>query len=147
MRYPSITILRASRSTNQPTDYALKKWVRHACPHPMLVTVRLVDQPEGQRLNAQFRGRDYPTNILSFSYETHPKIIGDLVLCSPIIKREACLQHKSLQRHYAHLIVHGMLHLQGYDHLEEAEATKMEKIEITLLRQIHIPNPYEMPHV
>lgn len=147
MKYPAITIQRASRTTNQPTDHALKKWIRYACPHPMQVTIRLVDQPEGQRLNMTFRERAYPTNVLSFSYEVHPKIIGDLVLCSPVVKREARLQHKKLQHHYAHLVIHGMLHLQGHDHLNEEEAMKMEQIEITLLKQINIPNPYEIAHV
>ena len=75
MKHAAITIQRASRTTDQPTDYALKKWIRHACAHPMLVTLRLVDQPEGHRLNAAFRQQHHPTNVLSFPYETHPRVI------------------------------------------------------------------------
>ncbi|WP_434782696.1 rRNA maturation RNase YbeY [Ferrovum myxofaciens] len=142
-----LTVQRASRSSLQPSEGQIRQWLRHALRRSAMITVRLVDRPEGRSLNQTFRHKDYPTNVLTFPYpDENPRastrLHGDLVLCAPVIKAEARLQHKPLLNHYAHLLIHGMLHLQGYDHENETEATLMETLEIDLLTQLSIPNPY-----
>ena len=99
-----------------PTRPQLRRWIRAACTKPAEVTVRLVGAEEGRQLNHDYRGKDYATNVLSFPYESGERICGDLVLCLPVVEREAEEQGKSPEAHYAHMVVHGMLHLQGYDH-------------------------------
>lgn len=110
-------------------------------------TVRFVDEEESQSLNFQYREKDYPTNVLSFPFECPPDIdlnlLGDLVICAPVILREAAEQHKNVSHHYAHMIVHGLLHLLGYDHIEDAEAQEMEALEINILSQLSIDDPYQ----
>ena len=107
------------------------------------VTVRFVDAEEGQALNREFRHKDYATNVLSFPYETEPVVCGDLVICAPVVEREANEQGKSLEEHTAHLIVHGMLHLQGYDHeTSKAEARRMENHERAILLELGYADPY-----
>jgi len=106
------------------------------------VTIRLVESAEGQELNREYRGKDYATNVLSFPYETEPLVIGDLAICHPVVVREAAEQGKPLAAHYAHLVVHGMLHLQGYDHEEEPEAECMEARERDILADLGYPDPY-----
>ncbi|WP_104202066.1 rRNA maturation RNase YbeY [Billgrantia saliphila] len=110
------------------------------------VTVRFVDVEEGQALNRDYRDRDRPTNVLSFPFDGPPGIelplLGDLVLCHPVIEREAREQEKRLLDHYAHLVVHGTLHLLGYDHLDEAEAEVMEQLEREILMDFAIADPY-----
>lgn len=106
------------------------------------VTLRVVGAAEARRLNARFRGRDYATNVLSFPYGGDA---GDVVLCHPVIAREAREQGKPLRAHYAHLVVHGVLHLRGYDHLRRADAARMEAREIRLLRRLGFANPYLAP--
>ena len=107
------------------------------------ITVRFVDAEEGQGLNREFRGKDYATNVLSFPYESEPVICGDLVICSPVVEREAKEQDKSLEAHIAHLIVHGMLHLQGYDHeTSKADARRMENHERAILLALGYADPY-----
>ena len=102
--------------------------------------LRVVGAREGRSLNRSFRGVDRPTNVLSFPYE----VGGDIVLCHPVIRREAVAQRKTIAAHYAHLVVHGMLHLRGYDHQERSAALRMEKAEIRLLRRFGVRNPYEL---
>lgn len=105
--------------------------------------MRFVDAEEGQGLNREFRGKDYATNVLSFPYESEPVICGDLVICSPVVEREAKEQDKSLEAHIAHLIVHGMLHLQGYDHeTSKADARRMENHERAILLALGYADPY-----
>lgn len=107
------------------------------------VTVRFVDAEEGQSLNRDYRNKDYATNVLTFSYELEPVVCGDLVVCAPVVAQEAVAQGKSPEAHYAHLIVHGMLHLQDYDHEEsEAEARQMEDQERAILAALGYPDPY-----
>jgi probable rRNA maturation factor len=107
------------------------------------ITVRFVDGDEGQRLNRDYRRRDYATNVLSFPYALKPLVCGDLVLCAPVVAREAAEQGKPLAAHYAHLIVHGMLHLQGYDHEDSAQqAVEMENRERKILAALGYPDPY-----
>jgi probable rRNA maturation factor len=112
---------------------------------PSTVCLRLVDAAESAALNLQFRGKDHPTNVLSFPFEEND-YLGDLVLCHPLIHTEALAQGKTTLAHYLHLIVHGLLHLLGFDHDNDADATEMEQIEIDLLALIHIANPYEDHH-
>jgi probable rRNA maturation factor len=106
------------------------------------VTFRFVDGREGRALNRRYRGRDYATNVLTFVYDDAVSLTGDIVLCAPVIAREAREQRKTLRAHYAHLVIHGMLHLQGYDHERDGDAARMEAREIALLRDLGFENPY-----
>ncbi|MEY4591564.1 MAG: hypothetical protein RIR18_459 [Pseudomonadota bacterium] len=118
------------------------RWTRAALVGGGDIAIRLVDAEEGQALNQEYRGKDYATNVLSFPYEVEPRVLGDLVICPSVVAQEAAEQNKSLDAHYAHLVVHGMLHLQGWDHVEDAEADDMEAEEIRLLAGLGYPNPY-----
>ncbi|WP_298398143.1 rRNA maturation RNase YbeY [uncultured Azonexus sp.] len=118
------------------------RWARAALIGGGQVTIRLVDADEGQALNRDYRGKDYATNVLSFPYETEPLVMGDLVICPTVVAREAAEQNKPLAAHYAHLTVHGMLHLQGWDHEDDVEARDMEDEERTILAALGFPDPY-----
>lgn len=130
-----------------PTRVQIRAWTRAALNVDGIrggqITVRFVDAEEGQSLNRDYRHKDYATNVLSFPYALEPIVCGDLVLCAPVVAREATEQGKPLEAHYAHLIVHGMLHLQGYDHeTDESEAQRMETQERALLATLTYPDPY-----
>lgn len=133
-----------------PKKHAIRRWAQAALRRDAEVTVRLVGEAEGRELNRTFRGKDYATNVLTFGYgegEELPgcgggPLAGDLVLCVPVVAREAAAQSKALEAHFAHLVVHGMLHLQGYDHENEAEAAAMEKIETDILGGLGYADPY-----
>ncbi|GMU48039.1 MAG: hypothetical protein AMXMBFR31_02650 [Candidatus Desulfobacillus denitrificans] len=116
--------------------------MRATSPGAAELTVRFVDAEEGRSLNAHYRGRDYATNVLSFPYAREPVLSGDLVLCLPLVLREAAAQGKPAAAHFAHLVVHGMLHLQGYDHETAAEARIMEQKEREILARLGYPDPY-----
>ena len=118
------------------------RWARAALVGGGEITIRLVDAEEGRELNHEYRGKDYATNVLSFPYEVEPVTLGDLVICPAVVAREAAEQNKPLDAHYAHLTVHGMLHLQGWDHEEEDEAQEMEDEERTILAALGYPDPY-----
>jgi probable rRNA maturation factor len=120
-----------------PSAANLRQWAAAASPGE--VTLRIVGEAEGRRLNQRFRNRNRATNVLSFPYD---KSRGDVVLCHPVIRREARAQGKSLAAHYAHLVVHGILHLRGYEHEKKRDAARMEAREIRILRRIGIRNPY-----
>ena len=123
--------------------HSVARWIRHALDADGEITVRIVDADEGQQLNREFRGKDYATNVLTFDYLREPVVSADLVLCGPVVEREAKEQGKSLEAHYAHLLVHGALHAQGYDHdLGEREALEMEALEVLLMGALGYPNPY-----
>lgn len=119
------------------------RWVGHALQGPTEITVRIVGEDEGRALNLQYRGKDYATNVLTFDYAREPVLMADLVLCGPVIEKEAREQRKALRAHYAHLLVHGTLHAQGWDHeTGERDALEMEALEILLLGALGFANPY-----
>jgi len=119
----------------------LRKWARLALAREAAVTVRYVGEAEGRRLNREFRGKDYATNVLTFVYADDP-LAGDLVICAPVVAREAKEQGKEVAARHAHLLVHGLLHLQGFDHERGADAKRMERHERRLLEKLGFPDPY-----
>ncbi|AJP49488.1 hypothetical protein PG1C_07150 [Rugosibacter aromaticivorans] len=126
-----------------PTRAQVRRWVRAACTLPAEVAIRFVDIAEGQALNHHWRGKDYATNVLSFPYQHEPILNGDLVVCSSVVMSEATEQGKQPEAHFAHLIVHGMLHLQGFDHeTSAADAVLMETREREILSLLGYPDPY-----
>ena len=126
----------------QLARHKVARWIRSALQAPGQITVRIVGADEGRALNKSFRGKDYATNVLTFDYEHEPVVVADLVLCAPVVEREAKEQHLTLQAHYAHLLVHGALHAQGYDHEEEDEARAMEARESELMLGLGFEDPY-----
>ena len=123
--------------------HKVTRWIRHALAADAEITVRIVGADEGQALNRDFRKKDYATNVLTFDYTQAPLVTADLVLCAPVVAREAKEQGKTLQAHYAHLIVHGTLHAQGWDHeTSQADADAMEAHEIGILTGMGFKNPY-----
>ena len=123
--------------------HSVSRWIRHALAVDGEITVRIVGADEGRRLNLEFRGKDYATNVLTFDYAQEPVVSADLVLCAPVVAREAEEQGKPLAEHYAHLLVHGALHAQGWDHeTGEADAEEMEAYETEILAELGIANPY-----
>jgi probable rRNA maturation factor len=128
-----------------PRRPTLRRWVQIAQERDLAVTLRFVGGREGRRLNARFRGRDHATNVLTFVYDDVDPLAGDIVLCVPVLAREASSQGKTLRAHCAHLVIHGMLHLQGYDHQRRADAARMEARETALLRQLRYSDPYGGP--
>lgn len=131
-----------------PDQQNLERWVRSAlrCEQAEIV-IRVVDEVESAELNANYRHKIGPTNVLSFPFEAPPgvetSILGDLVICAPVVDREAAEQGKAASAHWAHMVVHGVLHLQGYDHVDNSEALTMEAEEVAILRGLGFPNPYE----
>ena len=123
--------------------HAVIKWIRHALDADAEITVRIVGSDEGQALNRDYRQKDYATNVLTFDYTQTPLVTADLVICAPVIAQEALAQRKTLQAHYAHMVVHGTLHAQGFDHeTSEADATQMEARETEILTGMGFKNPY-----
>jgi probable rRNA maturation factor len=118
------------------------RWIRAALEAPAEITVRIVGAEEGQALNRDFRNKDYATNVLTFDYVHEPVVMADLILCAPVVEREAREMGKALDAHYAHLLVHGALHAQGYDHEENDEAQAMEAREIEVMQGLGYPDPY-----
>ena len=131
----------SSAARGVPPAARLRTWARAAYGGALEVTLRVVGAAEGRRLNRLFRSRDYATNVLSFGYGRRP-LRGDIVLCHPVIAREARQQGKTLSAHYAHMVVHGMLHLRGLDHARKAAATRMERTELRILRRLGLGDPY-----
>ena len=123
--------------------HSVARWIRHALQSDAEITVRIVDTEEAQALNRDYRGKDYATNVLTFDYTQAPFVTADLVLCAPVVAREAQAQGKTLQAHYAHLLIHATLHAQGYDHeTHQRDALEMEALEIFLLGALGYANPY-----
>ena len=139
----SAVALQVATQAPAPSAARIRRWVAAARPGPAQITVRIVGAREGRSLNRRFRGKDYATNVLAFPYgRRQGTLAGDVVLCAPVIAREARDQAKDLTAHYAHLTVHGVLHLRGYGHDEPAEAARMERAERAILRRLGYPDPY-----
>jgi probable rRNA maturation factor len=138
----SLSVQYAAKPADVPARALFRLWAGAALEGDAAVTIRIVDEEEGRSLNKDYRGKDYATNVLTFVYEQTPLCQGDLVLCAPVVSREAHEQGKSVQAHYAHMIIHGMLHLQGYDHEDEAEAQAMEAVETHIMRRLGYTDPY-----
>lgn len=151
----SLTTQYTLAQTGLPTRHDFRRWVKSALQADLAaaeITLRLVDTEEGQTLNRDYRGKDYATNVLTFTFDDEMPalpglpLLGDIVLCVPVVAREAAEQGKPLADHYAHLVIHGVLHLQGYDHLDTVEAEAMESLETALLARFGIANPYAEDH-
>jgi probable rRNA maturation factor len=143
----SLSVQYACKDAALPSRPQVRRWMRAALntsgDRPAEVAVRFVDAEEGQMLNRDYRHKDYATNVLSFVYESEPRVAGDLVICLPVVLREATEQGKSAEAHFAHLTVHGMLHLLGYDHETGAkDAARMEAQEREILAGLGYPDPY-----
>ena len=124
--------------------HKVTRWIRHALSTDAEITVRIVGAEEGQQLNREYRKKDYATNVLTFDYTMEPIVTADLVLCAPVVEREAREQNKSLQEHYAHLLVHGALHAQGWDHeTSEEDAQEMEDYETAIMQELGFEDPYK----
>ena len=122
--------------------HKVMRWMRAALEAPAEIAVRIVDAEEGQALNRDYRGKDYATNVLTFDYAREPLVHADLVLCAPVVEREAREAGKTLEAHYAHLLVHGTLHAQGYDHEKARDAKVMERRETEILAALGFADPY-----
>lgn len=143
MTHPlDLAIQIASRADGLPTRAQLRRWVKAAQQSEMALTLRITDVAEAQALNRDYRGKDYATNVLTFVYDAAPAN-GDVVLCAAVVAREASEQEKSLEAHYAHLVIHGVLHLQGYDHEHKSEAVTMESVERFIMQHLGYSDPYE----
>jgi len=138
----SLSVQYASNAPELPTRAELRRWVRASLTADATVTVRFVGTIEGRALNAEFRGRDYATNVLTFVYDDKQPRAGDIVLCAPVVRKEAGALGTPLAAHYAHLVIHGMLHLQGHDHERAADAAVMEALETAILARLGVPDPY-----
>jgi len=133
----------ASRHRAALPRHSVARWIRHALGSDAEITVRIVGSEEGQALNRDYRKKDYATNILTFDYTREPLVTADLVLCAPIVAKEAKENKKTLAAHYTHLLVHGTLHAQGYDHeTGQKDAEAMEAREVAILAGLGIENPY-----
>ncbi len=144
------SLQREVRGDYQPTRVQIGKWLRRSLQYKFttsIISISIVDSQTSQELNLDYRGIDKPTNVISLEYaasrEQFALLSGELILCDEVIIREAQEQGKPVLAHYAHMIIHGMLHLQGYDHLDEQEANQMEALEINLLQQLGFVNPYQ----
>ncbi len=141
----------ASKSAHLPTERQLQLWAQAALASRRdnaELSLRIVDEAESQQLNGQYRQKDKPTNVLSFPAELPDELqlplLGDLVICAPVVAQEAAEQNKTHEAHWAHMLVHGTLHLLGYDHIEEVDATEMEALETRIITELGFPPPYEI---
>ncbi len=137
-----LTLQNASSLAELPTKKQFLKWAKAALRVETEVTIRIVDKDEGRALNLAYRGKDYATNVLTFPLTEAPHLMGDIIICAPVVVEEAQAQQKPIEAHFAHLTVHGILHLHGYDHEAEKQAELMESIEIETLKKLGFPNPY-----
>jgi probable rRNA maturation factor len=127
---------------DQLPRHKVARWIRAALARPAEITVRIVDADEGRALNRDYRGRDYATNVLTFDYSRDPVVVADLILCAPVVAKEARQQRIELAAHYAHLLVHGALHAQGYEHESDADAQAMEALESEVVMRLGFADPY-----
>ncbi len=142
----SLTVQYAVRAAALPAIATLRRWMRAALERDAQVTLRFVGEREGEALNARFRGKASATNVLTFVYDKAAAFAGDIVLCTPVLRREAKAQGKTFRDHCAHLVVHGMLHLQGYEHDTARAARAMERRETAILAALRVPDPYADPY-
>jgi len=140
----ALAVQYACDADDLPARAQVRRWVQATLASDAIITVRLVDADEGRALNRDFRGKDYATNVLTFVYSEPEADVaeGDIVLCDPVVRAEAQAQGKPLRHHYAHLLVHGILHLQGHDHEDDASAAMMESLERAILSRMRIQDPY-----
>ena len=139
----SLAVQYASSAKHMPTRPQFRRWVKAAMQHSLQITLRIVDEAEARYLNKSFRGKDYATNVLTFVYDNELPLYGDLVICAPVAIKEARKQRKHLDEYYAHLTVHAVLHLQGYEHEEEDEAVAMEAHETAIMMKLGYADPYQ----
>lgn len=137
-----LNIQYATDDSTLPSQSHFRKWAKAALRIDTEVTIRIVDEQEACQLNNMYRNKDYPTNVLTFPIAEEPYLMGDIVLCAPVIEAEAKAQNKSLEAHYAHLTVHGILHLHGYDHETDAQAELMEGLETAIVTKLGYASPY-----
>lgn len=138
----NLAVQYASNSTDLPSKTQFRQWAKAAIRVDTEATIRIVDEIEGRELNKAYRGKDYATNVLTFPLTEDPHLMGDIIICAPVVAAEALAQDKPLYAHYAHLAVHGILHLHGYDHEIEAQAELMESLETAIITKLGYPNPY-----
>ncbi len=138
----SLAVQYATNAKNLPTRSQFRRWIKAALERDVQIALRIVEESEGRELNRNFRGKDYATNVLTFVYDDELPIYGDLVICAPIVEKEAREQRKDLPAHYAHLAIHAALHLQGYDHGNEADAAVMEARETAIMLKLGYADPY-----
>ena len=138
----SLSIQGQGRFVGLPARSTLLRWVEAALESDAELTVRFVGAAEARRLNREFRGKDYATNVLTFDYQHAPVVVADIVLCVPVVRREAREQRKGFRDHLAHLVVHGVLHAQGHDHARARDAKRMEAREVRILAGLGIDDPY-----
>ena len=138
----SLSVQYASDAQHLPTRAQLRRWSKVALQGDARITLRIVNEPEGRELNKNYRGKDYATNVLTFVYDDAEPLSGDIVICAPVVEREAAAQHKDLLAHYAHLTLHAALHLQSHEHGNDADAAEMEALETALMLKLRYPDPY-----
>ena len=160
----SLAVQYASTAEHCPTRAQFRRWIKIAMLRDAQITLRIVDEDEGRELNRMYRDKDYATNVLTFGYDDDgqtqsggegisatgdaagrllPPLCGDVAICAPVVEREAAAQHKELLAHYAHLVIHAALHLQGYEHENDHEALEMETLETALMLKLRYPDPYQ----
>ena len=140
----SLSVQYATNAANLPTRSQFRRWMKAALIHDVQITLRIVDEPEGRELNRSFRSKGYATNVLTFVYNETQPLSGDIVICAPVVEKEAYEQRKELLAHYAHMTVHALLHLQGYDHEKEADAVAMEARETAIMLKLGYADPYQV---
>jgi len=140
----SLVVQYAANAKNLPTRSQFRRWMKAALERDVQIALRIVDEIEGRALNKSFRSKDYATNVLTFVYDDTIPLSGDIVICAPVVEKEAREQHKDLPAHYAHLAIHAALHLQGYDHGNEADAAVMEALETAILLKLGYADPYQV---
>jgi probable rRNA maturation factor len=138
----SLVVQYVSDVQNLPERAQFRRWFKVALQRDADITLRIVDEPEGRELNKNYCGKNIATNVLTFVYDEAKPLSGDIVICAPLVEREAAEQHKDLLAHYAHLTIHAALHLQGYEHGNDANAVKMEALETALMLKLRYPDPY-----
>lgn len=140
----SLAVQYATGAEHLPTRPQFRRWIKAALQRDVQIVLRIVDETEGRELNKSFRGKDYATNVLTFVYDDAQPLSGDIVICAPVVEKEASAQQKELHAHYAHLTIHAALHLQGYDHENDSDAAAMEACETALLAKLGYADPYQV---